>query len=233
MLSQLVRNLREGGLAGQAKEDIAGMVRCDAGGWKDPQTILKCYQQPDEDARVKAHDETLHSPLLFLSELAEAPDAGDAFLASLRNVVSGSAREADEFRYGLGALKAWEEDLAAYDTHTPEERRLLFDVNWWCLMHLADARRAAVQFLDDHVDLLEGDARQAALAALEGYKEESELLNAFAEDHYRFIQWWGGDARAAQWDAPTRARQVDLLTSCRELEAKALAELAEAATPAG
>ena len=25
------------------------MVRCDAGGWKDPQTILKCYQQPDED----------------------------------------------------------------------------------------------------------------------------------------------------------------------------------------
>jgi len=22
---------------------------CDAGGWKDAQTILKCYQQPDED----------------------------------------------------------------------------------------------------------------------------------------------------------------------------------------
>ena len=25
------------------------MDLCDAGGWKDAQTILKCYQQPDED----------------------------------------------------------------------------------------------------------------------------------------------------------------------------------------
>lgn len=22
---------------------------CDAGGWKDAETVLKCYQQPDED----------------------------------------------------------------------------------------------------------------------------------------------------------------------------------------
>ena len=29
---------------------------CDAGGWKDAQTILKCYQQPDEELIREALD---------------------------------------------------------------------------------------------------------------------------------------------------------------------------------
>ncbi len=29
-------------------------VLCELGGWKDPQTILKCYKQPDKDALREA-----------------------------------------------------------------------------------------------------------------------------------------------------------------------------------
>lgn len=189
--------------------------------------VLRDYEQPDEELRINAHDEGWHSPLVLLSGLGEAPDSEDAFFASLGNAAADSAREADEFRYGLDALEAWREDIAAYDAYTDDEKQLLFGVNWWCVMHLVDARRSAVAFLDGNVDLLEGDARQAVLNALEIYQEESGLLTAFAEDNWRFIQWWGGEDGAAQWDAQARADQVELLAKCRELEETALAELAK------
>ena len=36
------------------QDNLPLKVLCELGGWKDPQTVLKCYQHPDQDALREA-----------------------------------------------------------------------------------------------------------------------------------------------------------------------------------
>ncbi len=192
--------------------------------------FLRDYQHPQEaELRVSDRDPGFHSPLIFLSGLGEQPAPRDALLSALAVAVrNGERSQEDGFRYGLDALQAWEDALAGYDGYSAEERDLLFQCNWWCLMHLVDARQAAVDFLGANMDLLPGDGGAALLRAFQAYQQEAQLLGDFAQQHARFILWWGGGASVGQWDAATRQAQTGLLAKCRELETQGLQALGEA-----
>jgi hypothetical protein len=197
--------------------------------------FLRDYQHPQEaELRVSDRDPGFQSPAIFLSGLRQQPSPREALLSALKTAVrNGQRPQEDGFRYGPDALQAWAQALAGYGGYTDDERNLLFLCNWWCLMHLADARRAAADFLGANTDLLPGEAGAALARAFLAYKQEAEALSVFAQQHQRFIVWWGGGAGVGQWDAEARQAQVDLLANCRALEAEGLAALGEALAGAG
>ncbi len=184
------------------------------------------YQRPDEEeVLVTAYDEGLHSPFVFLDGFGEPLPARDALLAGLTVATrSGWRVPADGFLYGLAALDAWREDLGEYEACDAAERELLQTVNWWTLMHLLDARRAAVDFLELNVDLADAGARPALDRAIARYQEEVALLRPFVQEHRDLIAWHGGFADA-DWDADTRREQADLLAEVRAIEEDALESL--------
>ncbi len=188
--------------------------------------IVRDYQRPDEDeVLVKAYDEALHSPFVFLDGYGEPLPGSEALNEALRVAVANWSREADEpLHYGAEALDLWREALGEYDALDGGDRELLGMVNFWTLMHLLDARRAAVAFLDANAHLLGEDA----LRGLGSYREEVALLEAFAEANGEFITWWGGEA-PAEWDVATRAEQAELLERVRGLEESAMEALTGAA----
>ena len=94
-------------------------------------------------------------------------------------------------------------------------------------MHLADARAAAVEFLEPNADLLTGDSRASLQTAVSLYQQEADALAAFAEANAAFLTWWGGQSGAADWDASTRQAQIGLLEQCETLEGQALSALAD------
>ena len=197
--------------------------------------LLRDYQHPDgEQVRLNSADPRLQPPFVFLEGLQDPLPLREALLASLAIAVRNGRREpADHLRYGLDALAAWRDALAAYDTCPADEQGLLFTVNWWSLMHLADARQAAAAFLAGNADLLTGDARTALAQAQSLYGQEAELLVGFADEHQDFITWWGGTSGVADWDAATRQRQQEVLAQAANLEQQALVALEEALVAEG
>jgi len=189
--------------------------------------FVRDYQRSTEtDLRIHAYDDGFHSPFVFLEGREEPSAAEEALHGSIAVAARNGRREpADGFLFGLDALSAWRDDLAAYDDYTPEERGSLFQVNWWCLMHLADARRAAVEFLDGQIDVLDGEARASVDRALSLYRQEADLLGTYMADHRGFVLWWGGALGVVDWDMDARQVQQGLLSQARALEERALAEL--------
>jgi hypothetical protein len=186
------------------------------------------YHNPDEEqVRVNANDGSFHSPFVFLDGHAEGLDRREAFLEGLRIATRNAAREEEDgFCYGLDALTAWAQDVSGYDGYTQGEQKLLRAANWWSIMHLADARQAAVQLLATHSDLLGEAGQVAADNALVAYREEAALVGSFLEANRHYVTWWGG-IDDGEWDAATRKAQVELLGQCGELEAGALKALAD------
>jgi len=197
--------------------------------------FLRDYQQPDaDDIRVGSEDAKLGPVAVFLGGIGEAPTPADALLDGLAMAVSqGRQARGDGFVYGPDALRAWAGDLAGYDGYSPEEQSLLYQTNWWTLMHLADARRAAVAFLEANTELLPEAARSALAPALECYSQEAELLDGFVTANAQFLPWWGGTAGEQDWDEATRQAQSSLLLKTAELEEPALEAVGEALRRAG
>lgn len=191
--------------------------------------FLRDYQHPQAaELRVPATDEGLWGPVVFLAGLGDQPAPDGALMESLRLAVSNGRRgPAEGFRYGLDGLAAWEQALGDYSQCGAEEQKLLFQVNWWCLMHLVDAREAAVKFLAAHADLVPAQARPAYTRAHDLYQREAALLQGFAQGNTRFIRWWGGTAQPADWTPEVQEAQRVVLRQCLDLEGQALAELAK------
>jgi hypothetical protein len=185
------------------------------------------YHDPGEaQVRVNANDESFHSPFVFLGGHAEGLSPREAFLEGLRIAVRNAGREEEDgFLYGADALTAWAQDVAGYDGYEPEQQARLRAANWWSLMHLADARQAAVEFLQTHADLLSEAGQAATRSAVLAYEEEAALVGVFLEANRHCVTWWGG-IDTGEWDAATRQAQVELLAQCGELEATALEALA-------
>lgn len=185
------------------------------------------YHDPDEaQVRVNANDASFHSPFVFLDGHGEGLGPREAFLEGLRIAVRSAGREEEDgFLYGPDALTAWAQEVADYDGYTQEEQKLLRAANWWCMMHLGDARQAAVQFLETHSALL-GEAGQAATrSAALACREEAALVGEFLEANRHYVTWWGG-ADDGEWDPASRQDQVELLGQCGDIEAGALKALA-------
>jgi len=197
--------------------------------------FLRDYQRPDaDDIRVGSEDAKLGPVAVFLGGIGEAPTQADALLEGLSMAQSqGQRAPADGFVYGPTALGAWAEDLSGYEGYSPEEQSLLYQTNWWTLMHLADARKAAVAFLQANAEVLPEAARPALARALESYSQEAELLDAFAAANARFLPWWGGTAGEQDWDETTRQAQTSLLAQAAEIEEPALEAVGEALKLAG
>ena len=189
--------------------------------------FVRDYQRPEQqDVRIPSDDPGLQSPFIFLTALGEPLPPREALLQGIRIAVRNGRREpAEGFRFGLDALDAWRQALAGYDAYSDEERNLLFLVNWWSVMHLADARQAAAEFLESSADLLAGESKVALLKALSLYRQEAEMLGAFVQEQVAFIQWWGGGSGVADWSAEVRGQQQNVLANARALEEQALAAL--------
>ena len=123
--------------------------------------LLRDYQHPGQtEVRIPSTDAKLQGPVVFLQSLGDPLPPQDALEAGLTLALDNSDRPGEDgFLYGLEALSAWRDDLLAYDTYTQQERELLFLCNWWTLLHLYDARQAAVEYLDN-ARLLEGEGKQ-------------------------------------------------------------------------
>jgi hypothetical protein len=195
--------------------------------------LLRDYQRAEpDDVRTQANDAGFHSPVIFLERHVDPSDPRSALLDSLQLAVRSADRApAEGYLYGPAALEAWAVDLRAYETYTAEEQRLLFLANWWSLMHLLDAREAAVQFLEGNADLLTGDEQAALGEALDAYRQEAQVLRDFFDAHLAFVQWYGGTQQATDWDAATRQAQSELLAHAAGLEETALAAVSRAARP--
>ena len=98
--------------------------------------------------------------------------------------------------------------------------------NWWCVMHLLDARRAAVDFLETSADLLSEEARAPLTRAISLYQDEADALQRLADANEDLIPWWGG-LNVGPWDGATRQAQIELLAQARDVESQALEALSE------
>ena len=190
--------------------------------------FVRDYQHPDEpDFRIGASNEGFCSPFIFIEGHAEEPEPRDAVLEGLRLAVENGRRDPEDgFRYGLDALDTWREALEGYADLAQDERKSFQATNWWCVMHLLDARRAAVDFLETSADLLSDDAQAPLQRAISLYQDEADALQQLADANEDLIPWWGG-LNAGPWDGATRQEQIDLLARARDLEEQALTALSE------
>lgn len=187
------------------------------------------HQQAPEAGHLRMHylDEGLHSPYLFFLSHNDPPAPREAFLRGLAIAVGNGRRPpVGAFHFGLGALAGWADDLGEFEACGGEERSQLFLANWWSLLHLADARCAAVAFLETHRSALTPAARAQLDAALALYREEAEALSAYLEAHRGFVLWWGGTQGVADWPEAARREQADLLRRVSHVEAQAHLALA-------
>ncbi|HEX2999480.1 MAG TPA: hypothetical protein VHR86_04505, partial [Armatimonadota bacterium] len=129
--------------------------------------------------------------------------------------------------YGSSALEHWRADLAVADSYTDKEREQLFFVSWWNYDSLADARQAAVTYLEQSLPVLKGESRAAAAQALKIYQDEVSLLASAFKDGNAFFGPWSGKT-VADWNEATRKREQEILTTACALEQQAMEYLAKA-----
>ncbi|MFA6108462.1 MAG: hypothetical protein WDA75_06805 [Candidatus Latescibacterota bacterium] len=191
--------------------------------------LLRHQQAPDDAPwRIRYTDEGIHGPFIFLAGYRELSSEREAFAASLQMALRDCRERQGEgpFLFGEVAQAAWRQALASGETLSPEDRQLLFMVNEWTLLHLWDARRAAVAYLEEHRALVNGAARPQLDTAIDAYRCEADLLGAFLQDHRELVAWWGGQQGVEAWGAQVRAAQVELMEQAAGHEARAVEALA-------
>jgi hypothetical protein len=182
------------------------------------------HQQACDSEHLTVHylDEGLHSPYLFLLAHGEPPAPREAFVGGLAVAVRNARRApVGPFHFGLDALAGWADDLDAFEGCGGDERSQLFLANWWSLLHLADARHAAVAYLEAHRAELGVPAQAQLDRALALYREEAAALRAYLDAHCGFVAWWGGTQGVADWQESERREQADLLRLASRIESRA------------
>ena len=192
--------------------------------------LLRDYFRPDDPLKLAPSE--LGFLVIFIGEHTEALPTRDAFVKGLQIAVRNWDRERfttgpGEYWYGEAAFDDWIGDIAAAETLTEEERKQLFMVNWWNFEALADARAPATKFVRDHVELLGLEAEKALRRAAALWEQELATLAPAFSQHDAFLGPWT-DMSIEDWTPEVRARERELLTQARDLDAKALAEIAKA-----
>lgn len=188
------------------------------------------HQQAPQDApwRIKYSDEGIHGPFIFLAGYHAPSSEREAFAASLRLALHNQQQRPAEgpFLFGEAAQVSWRQALVSADTLSQEDRGLLFMANQWALLHLWDARRSAVSYLEARRALVDGAARSQLDVAIEAYRREADLLGAFLQDHRELVAWWGGQRGVEAWSAGVRAAQLELMEQAAGHEARAVEAMA-------
>ena len=114
--------------------------------------------------------------LFFLEDPKEPLSKKDAFLQGLRVAVANwqrPPRPSDKGEYLLGdaALARWADDLGKLDGLNQADKDSLQFVSNWCFWSMFDARATAVDFLQENMNELDGDARAAIGRAVELYRQ--------------------------------------------------------------
>lgn len=207
--------------------DMAVIYGYEEGGkvllWRD-------YSAPDSFRSLAA--DKLSGMLLFVGDHQPGLAPKEVFLHALKLAASNAHREPlasekGKYLYGDAALAAWMEDLNAADKLEEEDRALLFRVSWWNFMTLNDARAAAATFLRRGLRFADGDARTALEQAQARYQEEANLLMRPFRTQDAFLGPWQKKT-VADWSPEVRAREVQVLTEARKLEAEAIGFLNQA-----
>ena len=201
-------------------------------GYRDGGKTLLLQDYYKNDGPLELPPEKLGAQAMWLTGHDE-PLAPQAALAqALRLATSNWQRDPvasprGQYLYGEAALAAWAEDLAGADKLAAADRDQLFFVSWWTFEALADARATAAPFLEESAPLAQGDAQDALLAAAKFYQQEAQLLGSVFGKQDAFLGPWSGKTVQA-WTAEVRTREQAILKQARELETKAVAELAKA-----
>jgi hypothetical protein len=175
--------------------------------------------------------------LLFLAGYQEPPAAREVLLATLRLAVRNWTRDAGpepggSYWYGDSALVQWMDDLSRAPEWSPEVQGSLFFAGWWNAETLMDARACAASYLLAHAGALEGPAHEALLRAADLYRQEADLIAPSFTDHSIFLGPWTGKG-IADWTPEVRAREIEVLKQCRDLEQQVVAEIGKALAAAG
>lgn len=175
--------------------------------------------------------------LLFLSGWQQPPSERDVLLNTLRLAVRNWTRRAGPepsttYWYGDSALIQWMDDLSLAPKWSEKVQSNLFFANWWNAETLLDARGCAASYLKAHAGALQGPAQEALMRAADLYQKEQELLRPSFEGGTIFLGPWTGKS-VKDWTPEVRAREIEVLRQCRELEQQAVAEIEKALAAAG
>ncbi|MCP4640433.1 MAG: hypothetical protein GY851_08375 [bacterium] len=166
--------------------------------------------------------------LVFLDDRETPMDRRDALRMALttrawrRDSLDATTPEKTaSYLYGEQALRAWRDDLAQVDRFSVEERKSLFFVSWYCFASLADARRTAAPFLNDHARDFDGDVASALGQAATLYGEEAAALGAVFGAGDAFLGPWTGKS-LDEWTPEVREREVAVIEDILQREARAI-----------
>jgi hypothetical protein len=155
----------------------------------------------------------------------------DAFRESLEMAVRNWNRELGrsgpgEYWYGKTALAKWREDMNLAESFTQKEQETLFFVSWWNFTSLFDARKAAVQFLNENINYLESeDAKRCIQKASSLYQKEiDDLALRIYTNHEAFFGPWSGKS-INEWNKDVRDLESHILTDIIDTESNAIESL--------
>jgi hypothetical protein len=145
--------------------------------------------------------------------------------------VWGSHPPLATYFYGDAAYAQWIADLESVDDLDAEQQGQLFHCNWWNVDCLYSARTHAQGYLKEIAAQVDGETANALLRAAAYYQEWCRAFRATMaqpgqrEGHKRaFLGPWTGKG-IAQWSEEVRANERAALSTWRELETQAVAEL--------
>lgn len=201
--------------------DVALIYGYEEGGkallWRD-------YSAPGPSKTLPS--DKLSGMLIFLGDRGPGLAPKEAFVQALKLAVANAGREPlggakGKYHYGDAGLAAWMEDLGSADKLDEKDRAQLFMVNWWNFMTLNDARTAAATFVRRGVRFADGDARTALQQAQARYQDEANVLMRAFRTQDAFLGPWQKKT-VADWTPEVRAREVQMLSEARKLDAEAV-----------
>lgn len=203
-------------------------------GYEDGGKILLVNDHESEEFPARLPVEKLRPMFLYLGDWGKPPSLRDGFLESLKVAVKNWRRERHdgglkgrEYWYGDAAFAAWIKDLRAFDSMSADTRNKLHRLDRWNLTSLVDARRNISMFLTDFARLLTVDAQQSLKTAEELYQKEVEALQPIYQDRKEKHR------SPESWTAAERDREIEALTSARQIESDAIAAIEKALEAAG
>jgi hypothetical protein len=151
---------------------------------------------------------------VLLGDYRGAPPREESGIRGLKTALTNFHRVTGqqgpgEYWYGKAAFEHWIGDLSSIQTLSEQQRQKLFFVSWWNFTSLADARRAAVEFVARYAP-----ATKAAFA------EEADLFDSVVRSKDAFLGPWTGK-KFEDWTDSIRHRECDVLTRALEIEQRA------------
>lgn len=177
--------------------------------------------------------------VIYLDDYHPVLPRPETFVESLKIAVRNWNRNIGksgpgEYWYGRTALAKWREDLTLAESFSPKERETLFFVSWWNFTTLFDARKAAVQFLNDNNSHLKApDARNCIEQATSLYQKEIDnLALCVFTNHETFFGPRSGKS-INEWTKDVRNMEAGILSEIIDMENNAIEYLDKALKNAG